>query len=340
MSQFQPPFTVTSKIIHYISDIAEAIGKLSIMYNEKDILQSKQDAMVKQVKNALLNDNVTLTKAQINTIYHKDDIDLSEEIIKKVNNSIEVYEQMNNWDINLCDDFLTAHKALILSQENTTDNYRTNNTINSKKLKVAPQALHIPQMMEDLFSWLSTSTEHPLIKSSVFHYELKFIHPFVEGNSRIASLWQSKILKQWNPLFILFPVEKFIEATKQQYNSAINESTDTGDSSVFIEYILENTLSTILKIDNSLFLNKEPARSLAPIEKNTTPQETPQVKALINVLRQSDISLNRKQLQEKLKLKDRKHFRERYLKPAMDAALIEMTIPEKPNSKLQKYRLI
>jgi len=340
MSQFQPPYTVTSKIIHYIADIAEAIGKLSIMYNEKDILQSKQDAMVKHVKNALFTDNVTLTKAQINKIYHKDDIDLSDEIIKKVNNSIEVYEQVNSWDINLCDDFLTAHKTLILSQENTTDNYRTSNTINSKKLKVAPQSLHIPQMMEDLFSWLSTSTEHPLIKSSVFHYELKFIHPFVEGNSRIASLWQFKILKQWNPLFILFPIEKFIETTKEQYNSAINESTDTGDSAVFIEYILENTLSTILKVDNSLFLNKETVRSQTTIEKRITPQETPQVKALLNVLSQSDVSLNRKQLQEKLKLKDRKHFRERYLKPAMDAALIEMTIPEKPNSKLQKYRLL
>ncbi|WP_350309920.1 Fic family protein [Pseudoalteromonas sp. SCSIO 43095] len=36
-----------------------------------------------------------------------------------------------------------------------------------------------------------------------------------------------------------------------------------------------------------------------------------------------------------LGLKDRKHFRERYLKPAIDAGIIEMTIPEKPNSKMQ-----
>jgi hypothetical protein len=44
-------------------------------------------------------------------------------------------------------------------------------------------------------------------------------------------------------------------------------------------------------------------------------------------------------LQTALGLSDRKSFRERYLKPALEAGLIEMTIPEKPQSRLQKYKL-
>jgi hypothetical protein len=44
-------------------------------------------------------------------------------------------------------------------------------------------------------------------------------------------------------------------------------------------------------------------------------------------------------LQAVLDLHDRKTFSERYLKPALNAGLIEMTIPEKPNSRLQKYRI-
>jgi hypothetical protein len=38
-------------------------------------------------------------------------------------------------------------------------------------------------------------------------------------------------------------------------------------------------------------------------------------------------------------LRDRKSFFERYLKPALALGLLEMTVPDKPNSRLQKYRL-
>lgn len=63
---------------------------------------------------------------------------------------------------------------------------------------------------------------------------------------------------------------------------------------------------------------------------------TPQVKELIKIL---DGEMNRLELQEKLALSDRENFRLNYLKPALESQLIEMTIPNKPNSKLQKYRL-
>jgi Fic family protein len=41
-------------------------------------------------------------------------------------------------------------------------------------------------LMPDLFRWLAASKEHPLIASSVFHYEFEFIHPFADGNGRIG----------------------------------------------------------------------------------------------------------------------------------------------------------
>jgi len=48
---------------------------------------------------------------------------------------------------------------------------------------------------------------------------------------------------------------------------------------------------------------------------------------------------SRDEIQKLLALKDRKSFRDRYLNPALSDGLVAMTIPEKPNSKLQKYRL-
>lgn len=67
-----------------------------------------------------------------------------------------------------------------------------------------------------------------------------------------------------------------------------------------------------------------------------TLQVTPQVMELLAAIRGE---ISRESLQSALGLSDRKSFRERYLKPALADGLIEMTIPEKPNSRLQKYRL-
>jgi hypothetical protein len=67
-----------------------------------------------------------------------------------------------------------------------------------------------------------------------------------------------------------------------------------------------------------------------------TPQVNPQVGELLEAI-QGEMS--REALQVALGLSDRKSFRERYLKPSLADGLIEMTIPGKPNSRLQKYRL-
>jgi hypothetical protein len=48
---------------------------------------------------------------------------------------------------------------------------------------------------------------------------------------------------------------------------------------------------------------------------------------------------SREEIQEKLNLANREHFRKGYLVPALEAGLIERTIPDKPNSRLQRYRL-
>ncbi|GAB0109979.1 Fic family protein [Pseudoalteromonas distincta] len=337
MSNFKPPFTTTSKIIHYISDIAETLGKISVLYTKDNSQQGKELAIQKRIQSALAAENIHLTQSQISAIYHNDNIDLPKQLIEKVIVFIKFYNHLVDWNKDQSNDLLNLHKELTPKNECLAGSYRLNNIANGKKLQMAPQALHIPKMIDELLNWFVSSTEHPLIKSSVFHYELKFIHPFVDRNTLIGCIWQTKTLQQWNPLFTLLPIESIVANTKDQYCEAINSSTKTGDSSVFIEYVLKNILDA--SKDLTLQLQAEaPEPQALPKKENAA--ETLQVKALINVLEEAGEALNRKQLQARLALKDRKHFRERYLKPAMDAALIEMTIPDKPNSKLQKYRLI
>jgi len=186
-------------------------------------------------------------------------------------------------------------------------------------LHMAPQADRVRKLIENLMKWLSSTDQHPLISSSVFHYEFEFIHPFADGNGRMGRLWQTLILTHWNPLFAHTQIESMVHTHQQAYYQAINQSTQQTDSAPFIEFMLRTILDTI--------------NSNTP---QVTPQLTPQVRKLLTTLKGS---MSRDELQGALGLKDRKSFRERYLLPALEESLIEMTIPDKPNSRLQGYRL-
>ena len=72
------------------------------------------------------------------------------------------------------------------------------------------------------------------------------------------------------------------------------------------------------------------------ITPQVTPQATPQVKKLILIIRGE---MTRLELQDSLKLSDRMNFLKKYLKPAIESGLIELTIPDKPKSRNQRYRL-
>lgn len=73
-----------------------------------------------------------------------------------------------------------------------------------------------------------------------------------------------------------------------------------------------------------------------PASEQVTEQVTEQVKELVRIL---DKEMDRQEIQTKLGLSNRENFRSNYLKPALEQEFIEMTIPDKPNSSLQKYRL-
>ena len=174
--------------------------------------------------------------------------------------------------------------------------------------------------MRDLLQWLRATDQHPLIAGSVFHYEFEFIHPFADGNGRMGRLWQTLILVHWNKLFADIPVESLVYAHQSDYYEALQRSTEETDSAPFIEFMLRVILESVTE-------------SAIP---QVAPQVAPQVERLLKIL---VAEMSREDLQSALGLVDRKSFRERYLKPALDAGLIEMTIPGKPNSRLQKYRV-
>jgi len=107
--------------------------------------------------------------------------------------------------------------------------------------------------MKDLFNYLKNSEEIELIKSCVFHYEMEFIHPFLDGNGRMGRLWQTLILMEKYPVFEYLPFETIISKDQEKYYKALSESDKSGNSTKFIEYmlgIIESSISELLDFNN------------------------------------------------------------------------------------------
>lgn len=189
----------------------------------------------------------------------------------------------------------------------------------------APPAQLVPRLMDNLFHWMKQAQDsvHPLILSSVFHYEFVFIHPFSDGNGRMARLWHTAILSKWRPIFEYIPIESQIEKLQEEYYNVIARCHTDGESTAFIRFMLSQIDKILDEISVQVGEDHE--------------QLSEYIKNLLKVM-EYDIPYTGRTLMEKLGLKSKEGFRRNYLRPAMDKNLICMTIPDKPNSRNQRYR--
>ena len=163
---------------------------------------------------------------------------------------------------------------------------------------------------------------HPLIMSSVFHYEFVFIHPFADGNGRMARLWHTAMLAKWKPVFEYIPIESQIEKFQNEYYEAIARCHVEGESTLFIEFMLSQIDKILDDVSTQVSEDNE--------------QLSEYLKRLLEVM-EYDVPYTSNKLMEKLGLKSKEGFRRNYLRPAIDMNLIRMTIPDKPNSRNQRY---
>ncbi len=329
---YQPPFTITSNIIRLISDISQQLGRLAAVSGDADSehnLRLRRLNRIRTIQGSLAIEGNTLSEAQITAILEGKRVLAPPKDILEARNAIQAYEQFATWQSANEQHLLQAHQTLMAGLIGEAGQYRSGNVgvMNGEVVvHMAPPANRVPKLMADLLGWLATTDQHPLITSSVFHYEFEFIHPFADGNGRMGRLWQTLILSQWQPLLAQLPVESMVHACQSDYYTALNLSTKQTDSAPFIEFMAGVILQTITEVIGSS-------------TPQVSPHVTPQVRALLNYMSKQKSPLSRNQLQQALQLKDRKSFRLRYLQPALAAGLIEMTIADKPNSRLQGYRL-
>ncbi|MCE2711883.1 MAG: Fic family protein [Cryomorphaceae bacterium] len=247
-----PPYQITPEILKLIASISEKIGQINAKFLDKPSPKLRKENRIKTIHSSLSIEGNTLTEEQITALIDNKRIIGPEKDVNEVLNAIRVYDQLQSFDPKSSKSFLNAHEILMKGLVSDNGKYRKTGVgimAGHQIAHMAPPAENVPHLMNDLFGYLKTSKEISLIKSCVFHYEMEFIHPFIDGNGRMGRLWQTLILMKEYPVFEFIPFENIIHKSQSDYYHALSQSDKSGSSTPFIEYMLKvvnDSLHTML----------------------------------------------------------------------------------------------
>lgn len=247
MSRYQPPFTLTPAMLNQVVEIGELMGHWAAQSGRTSPLLRKENR-IRTIQASLAIEHNSLTTDQVTAIMEGKRVLAPEKDIQEVRNAIQAYEKMPSWKAGRQQDLLSAHRVLMMGlvdnpgklRRGDVGIYRDNTLIH-----MAPSASQVPRLIEDLLGWLQTTELHPLIASSVFHYEFEFIHPFSDGNGRMGRLWQTLILSQWRTELAWLPIETLIHHQQEAYYQILRQCDRESDCTAFIEFMLQNVAQAL-----------------------------------------------------------------------------------------------
>jgi Fic family protein len=257
-----PPYQITPVILKLIVSISEKLGQINAKFLDKPSPKLRKENRIKTIHSSLSIEGNTLTEEQITALLENKRIIGPKEEVNEVLNAIKAYNHLNKFNPHSYKSFLKAHEILMKGLETDNGKYRKKGVgimAGDRLAHLAPPAENVPHLMNDLFLYLKTSKEITLIKSCVFHYEMEFIHPFIDGNGRMGRMWQTLILMREYPVFEFIPFENLIHKSQRKYYLALSQSDKSGNSTPFIEYMLQvidDSLNTTLDVKSHI-LNTE-----------------------------------------------------------------------------------
>ena len=272
--KMNPPYEITSSILKLITSISEKIGEVNANLLNKPSPKLRKQNRIKTIHSSLKIEGNTLTEEQITALLENKRVIGPKKDVVEVLNAIKIYENLENYSPFSEKSFLKAHLNLMEGLIEEPGKYRKQGVGIVKGSKVehlAPPFENVPYLMEDLFKYLKESDEIELIKSCVFHYEMEFIHPFLDGNGRMGRLWQTLILMEKYPLFEFLPFETLISNDQEKYYKALAESDKSGNSTKFIEYMLNViniSISELLDYNNRTLTEKDRLEYFSSLNKS------------------------------------------------------------------------
>lgn len=324
-----PPFSVNQRMIDLVFRIGEKVSSIEGYERLDPSPRLRKQNRIRSIYSSCAIEANSLTLGQVSDIINGHRVVGPENDILEVKNAVEAYSRLGDFDPYSISDLLKMHGVLTKGVTEESGSFRTKGEgvfSGDRCIFLAPPPERVRPNMENLFSWLNETRGemNPLIASCVFHYEFVFIHPFTDGNGRMARLWQTAILGRWREIFHWIPVENRIEMAQREYYDVIDRCNNSGNSNAFIEFMLQIILNALEDTEHLLKCDMEGIPA--------------QVSRLLVSIDGGEWYTS-KQLMEVIGLKSRATFQTNYLRPALDRRLLEMEYPDSPRSNRQRYRI-
>lgn len=252
MSSYKPPYTINNKILTSVGNIIELLNELKHIKKKLSTTQLRKKNRIKSITGTLQIEGNSFSEEKITNFVNGKPVLGTMREIEEVKGAIEAYDYLEKYNYKNEQDLLKSHKLLMNRLLNNAGQYRCNNVgVGGKDgvTHVAPPPNMVPQLMGELFDWLKHTDDHLLLVSCIFHYEFEFIHPFDDGNGRVGRLWQSVILNEYKAIFSAMPIESVVRDNQKKYYQALEDSGSKGESTPFIEFMLDIILKTLKNLE-------------------------------------------------------------------------------------------
>lgn len=327
MSNYIPPYTISNRMLELVSEISEKIGKISSYKELESKPHLRRNNRIRSIHSSLKIEANSLSLSEVRDVINGHPVLGDQKEIQEVKNAYAAYEKISEINPFSVSELKRIHGIMTYRTVNESGVFRKGEEgvfSGDKCIFVAPPPDMVDGLMKDLLSWVKKNegNVHPLIMSAIFHYEFVFIHPFADGNGRMARLWHTVMLYRWRNVFEFIPLESQIERFQAEYYDAIARCHVNGNSDIFIEFMLDMIHRILDEV--IIQINK------------TNAGTTEYVKRLLECM-EYDIPYTANTIMEQLGLKSKETFRRNYLNPAIELGLVRMTLPDKRNSRNQQY---
>ncbi len=329
----KPPYTITEKAADYLAKIVEIVTRLEYGTGFKRDIRLHRKNRMRTIHSSLAIEGNSLTLGEVTAVIEGKVVAGKQTEIKEVKNAYEAYDKIMTFDPYDVKDFLKAHKLMTQGLVEDAGKFRSGDVgvfDGDVAVHIGARPQFVPDLIKDLLDWGRKSDLHPVLKSAILHYEIETIHPFADGNGRMGRLWQTLLLAKWNEIFAWIPMESVMNQNRPEYYDALYYGQHSGDSSRFMEFTLSALLEVLQKTNADLLAAEQ-------VTEQDDAQVTEQVDRAEKIIEFCAEPKSREEIQLFVGIAHREHFRAKILKPLLDSGKLKMTIPDKPNSRNQKY---